>query len=206
MSNIANTKQVIEALLFASDKPLDAKKLKHIIGGSVTDNQINKSVEELKSEYQSLDRAFTVFEIANGWQLRTKPDYQQFLMKLKESRSEGVISNAALETLSIIAYKQPIARAEIEAIRGVDSSAIIRGLMDKKLVRISGRAEELGRPILYGTTNNFLEILGLPSIKDLPKLTELAGRTENSAIPQKEPTPEDGTNINQQETRSGENH
>jgi segregation and condensation protein B len=200
MTNADNIKQIIEALLFASDKPLDAKRLKYIIGNNVTDDQVKKAVAELKSEYESPQRAFTVFEIANGWQLRTKPDYQQFLMKLKESRSEGVISNAALETLSIIAYKQPIARAEIEAIRGVDSSAIIRGLMDKKLVRISGRAEELGRPILYGTTNNFLEILGLPSIKDLPKLTELAPRTEPATPPPAEPAP--ATDNNNQQVRS----
>ncbi|MFA5794037.1 MAG: SMC-Scp complex subunit ScpB [Candidatus Brocadiia bacterium] len=195
MSETENIKLIIEALLFASDKPLDIKKLKYILGGNVTDEQVKQTIQELKTEYESTPRAFTVFEIANGYQLRTKTDYQPYLVKLKESRSEGVLSNAALETLSIIAYKQPIARAEIEAIRGVDSSAIVRGLMDKKLVKISGRAEELGRPILYGTTNNFLELLGLGSIKDLPKPIELAGRTEEPKT--------SGTDKNQ--VRSGEN-
>ncbi|MFH1227329.1 MAG: SMC-Scp complex subunit ScpB [Planctomycetota bacterium] len=195
MSDTDNTKPIIEALLFASDKPLDIKKLKYILGGNITDDQVKKAIEELRTEYETSTRAFTVFEIANGYQLRTKTDYQQYLIKLKESRSEGVLSNAAIETLSIIAYKQPIARAEIEAIRGVDSSAIVRGLMDKKLVRMTGRAEELGRSILYGTTNNFLELLGLASINDLPKPTELAGRAESANT----------SGNGQNQVRSGEN-
>jgi segregation and condensation protein B len=101
------------------------------------------------------------------------PEFHPYLKKLYERRNESILSNAALETLSIVAYKQPINRAEIDSIRGVDSSAIVRGLMEKKLIRITGRAEVLGRPLLYGTSNNFLELLGLSSIKDLPKIEEV---------------------------------
>lgn len=171
---MAELKSIIEALLFASEKPLAVNQIQKIIGVSAKTDDIKKCLQELKQSYDTNNNAFTVFEIAGGYQLRTRTDFQPYLIKLKETRQEGTLSNAALETLSIIAYKQPIGRAEVEAIRGVDSSAIVRGLMDKKLIRIAGRGDALGRPILYGTTNNFLEILGLSSIKDLPKPVELA--------------------------------
>ncbi|MBI4713475.1 MAG: SMC-Scp complex subunit ScpB [Planctomycetes bacterium] len=190
---VDNLKPIIEALLFASEKPLAVNQIQKIIGApmpsdagrpdshrgvSAKTDDIKNCLQELKQSYDANGNAFTVFEIAGGYQLRTRTDFQPYLIKLKETRQEGTLSNAALETLSIIAYKQPIGRAEVEAIRGVDSSAIVRGLMDKKLIRITGRGDALGRPILYGTTNNFLELLGLSSIKDLLKPVELAPATE----------------------------
>lgn len=173
MPDTSNLKSVVESLLFSSEKPLTINRIKDIIGNNVSPAQVKQCIEELNEIYKTNRHSFAINEVAGGFQIRTIPEYHPYLVKLHESRNDGVISNAALETLSIIAYKQPIMRAEIDSIRGVDSSAIIRGLMDKKLVRIAGRGESLGRPILYGTTNNFLEVLGLSSINDLPKIEEV---------------------------------
>ena len=165
-------KQVIEALLFASDSPLLVSKLQPIMEGTKA-QEIKDVLEELRQEYQTQNRAFEIQEIAGGYQLLTKPEYHTWIAKLKAGKEDNKLSGAALETLSIIAYKQPVLKAEIENIRGVDSGAIIRGLMDKGLVRIAGRAETLGQPILYGTQPRFLELLGLASITDLPKPEEV---------------------------------
>lgn len=165
-------KRVIEALLCASEKPLSISKLQDITEKPGT-QEIREAINELKQEYETAGHAFGIQEIAGGYQILTRPEYHSWVTKLKASRSENKLSGAALETLSIIAYKQPVLKAEIESIRGVDCGAIIRGLMEKGLVRIAGRAETLGRPIIYSTTNKFLELLGLPSIKDLPKPEEL---------------------------------
>jgi segregation and condensation protein B len=165
-------KQIIEALLFSSDAPLTSNKMQDIFEG-VTSKEINESIEELKQEYQTHNRAFEINELGNGYQLLTKTDFHPWIIKLNATKQENKLSSAAMETLAIIAYKQPILKAEVESIRGVDSGAIIRGLMEKGIVRISGRAETLGHPILYGTTPRFLELLGLANIKDLPKPEEV---------------------------------
>ena len=173
MTEISNLKSVVESILFAAEKPLPLNRFRDVIGDSVSPADIKKCVDELNLTYKSNDHSFSITEVAGGFQIRTLPEFHPYLKKLYERRNEGILSNAAMETLSIIAYKQPINRAEIDSVRGVDSSAIVRGLMDKKLIRITGRAEVLGRPLLYGTSNNFLEILGLSSIKDLPKIEEV---------------------------------
>lgn len=165
-------KKIIEALLFATDFPITASKIKDVVK-EIAPGEIKKCIEELSGEYESTGRSFSIQEVAGGYQVRTKPEYDQWFLRLKVSKDETKLSGAAMETLSIIAYKQPVMRAEIESIRGVDSSAIIRGLMDKGLVRLAGRAESLGHPILYGTSPRFLELLGLNSIRDLPKAAEL---------------------------------
>lgn len=167
----SESKKIIESLLFAADSPLMLNKVKEIVG--IAPAEIKKQIDELNQEYETQGRAFFIQEVAGGFQMRTRPEYQQWLVKLKRQREEGKLSNAALEVLSIISYKQPVMRADVEAIRGVDSSGIIRALMEKGLVHISGRSEELGHPILYGTTPYFLELLGLKSIQDLPKPAEL---------------------------------
>lgn len=156
----------------ASDTPLSVNKLQGVLDGTKA-QAIKQVIEELRQEYRTQNRAFEIQEIAGGYQLLTKADYHSWITKLKTNRQDNKLSSAALETLSIIAYKQSVLKAEIENIRGVDSSAIIRGLMEKSLVRIAGRAETLGRPILYTTTNRFLELLGLASINDLPKPEEV---------------------------------
>ena len=162
---------VVEAVLFASDEPLTVERLAKIAETSV--KQIRKYVAALNARYEQINCAFRIEKIAGGYQMLTLSTYNHWLKKLLRVRGDNKLSAAALETLAIIAYKQPIIRADIEAIRGVATGEMIRGLMYKGLVRIVGRAEVLGRPMLYGTTRKFLEVFGLNSLKDLPKVEEL---------------------------------
>jgi segregation and condensation protein B len=162
---------VTEAVLFASDEPLREARLADIVGTSAS--QIRQHIKNLNDKYQANNNAFRIEQIAGGYQMMTLSSYNHWLKKLLRERDAGKLSPAALETLAIIAYKQPIIRADIEAIRGVAVGEIIRNLMYKGLVKIIGRAEILGRPLLYGTTKKFLEVFGLHSLKDLPKIEEL---------------------------------
>jgi segregation and condensation protein B len=162
---------VTEAVLFASDEPLSAERLADIVGTSV--KQIRTYIKNLNEKYQANNNAFGIEQIASGYQMLTLSPYNHWLKKLLRVRSDSKLSPAALETLAIIAYKQPVIRADIEAIRGVAVGEITRSLMYKGLVKIVGRAEVLGRPMLYGTTKKFLEVFGLNSLKDLPKIEEL---------------------------------
>jgi segregation and condensation protein B len=162
---------VVEAVLFASDEPLSDKRLANIVETSV--KQLHKHIKSLNDRYAAGNSAFRIEQIAGGYQMLTLGVYNPWLKKLLHVRSETKLTAAALETLAIIAYKQPIIRADVEAIRGVAAGEMIRGLMYKGLVKIVGRAEVLGRPMLYGTTRKFLEIFGLNSLKDLPKIEEL---------------------------------
>jgi segregation and condensation protein B len=138
-----------------------------------TTKQIKDSVEALNEKYKASSNAFRIEQIAGGFQMLTLSQYNVWLKKLLRARSDSKLSPAALETLAIIAYKQPIIRVDVEAIRGVAAGEMIRSLMYKGLVKIVGRAEVLGRPMLYGTTKKFLEVFGLNSLKDLPKIEEL---------------------------------
>lgn len=162
---------VIEAVLFASDEPLSANRLAGITETSI--KQVNWHIDNLNKKYISNKNAFRIEKIAGGYQMMTLSDYNHWLKKLLRARSDSKLSAAALETLAIIAYKQPVIRADIEAIRGVQAGELIRSLMYKGLVKIVGRAEVLGRPMLYGTTKKFLEVFGLNTLKDLPKVEEL---------------------------------
>jgi len=162
---------VTEAVLFASDESLTAVRLADIVGTSV--KQLRQHIKNLNDKYQANNNAFRIEQIAGGYQMLTLSDYNHWLKKLLRVRSDTKLSPAALETLAIIAYRQPVIRADVEAIRGVQVGEIIRNLMYKGLVKIVGRAEVLGRPMLYGTTKKFLEIFGLNSLKDLPKIEEL---------------------------------
>jgi segregation and condensation protein B len=162
---------VIEAVLFASDEPLTDSRIANIV--ETTGKQVRQSIEELNQHYESNNHAFRIEQIAGGYQMLTLSSYNGWLKKMLRARGDTKLSPAAMETLAIIAYKQPIIRADIEAIRGVAVGEVIRSLMYKGLVKIVGRAEVLGRPMLYGTTKKFLEIFGLNSLKDLPKVEEL---------------------------------
>ena len=162
---------VAEAVLFASDEPLTAERLADIVGTGV--RQIRQHINNLNEKYQAGNNAFRIEQIAGGYQMMTLSCYNHWLKRLLRARSDSKLTPASLETLAIIAYKQPVLRADIEAIRGVAVGEIIRGLMYKGLVKIVGRAEVLGRPMLYGTTKRFLEVFGLNSLKDLPKIEEL---------------------------------
>jgi segregation and condensation protein B len=170
-SETPTVESVLEAILFASDEPLMESRLAGIV--ETTAKQVREYIEELNKKYEAAHNAFRIEQIAGGYQMLTLSLYNTWLKKMLRDRSDNKLSPAALETLAIIAYKQPVIRADIEAIRGVAAAEVIRSLMYKGLVRIAGRAEILGRPMLYGTTKKFLEVFGLNSIKDLPKAEEL---------------------------------
>ncbi|MBN2130620.1 MAG: SMC-Scp complex subunit ScpB [Sedimentisphaerales bacterium] len=167
----ATVESVIEAILFASDEPLTHNRIANIV--ETTGKQVRQSIKDLNARYESNHHAFRIEQIAGGYQMLTLTGYNHWLRKMLRARSDTKLSPAAMETLAIIAYKQPIIRADIEAIRGVAVGEVIRSLMYKGLVKIVGRAEVLGRPMLYGTTKKFLGIFGLNSLKDLPKVEEL---------------------------------
>ena len=160
--------QALEALLFSTHHPLTAGRLAELLDVDST-KAIRRAIKDLNQEYDETRRSFRVEQVAGGYQLLTLPEYGDVLKKLHQREIDAKLTKAALETLAIIAYKQPILRADIESIRGVQCGETIRSLMEKHLVKIAGRAEEPGRPILYGTTKRFLEVFGLNSIKDLPQ-------------------------------------
>ena len=162
---------VVEAVLFASDESLTDNRLAKIVETSI--KQVRQSIKNLNEKYQANNNAFRIEQIAGGYQMLTLGTYNYWLKKLLRARSDSKLSPAALETLAIIAYKQPVIRADIEVIRGVAGGEVIRTLCYKGLVKIVGRAEILGRPMLYGTTKKFLEVFGLNTLKDLPKIEEL---------------------------------
>jgi segregation and condensation protein B len=168
---VPTTESVLEAILFATDEPLMESKLAGIV--EITSKQVREAIESLNAKYTAENHAFRIEQIAGGYQMLTLNTYNFWLKKMLRARSDNKLSPAAMETLAIIAYKQPIIRADIEAIRGVAVGEVLRSLMYKGLVKITGRAEILGHPMLYGTTKKFLEIFGLNSLKDLPKAEEL---------------------------------
>ncbi len=162
---------VVEAVLFASDEPLSDARLANIVETTV--KQARQCIKDLNDKYQANNNAFRIEQIDGGYQMLTLSPYNYWLKKLLRARSDSKLSPAAVETLAIIAYKQPVMRADIEVVRGVATGEVIRTLCYKGLVKIVGRAEVLGRPMLYGTTKKFLEVFGLNTLKDLPKIEEL---------------------------------
>jgi len=171
-------KLIIESLLFAAEAPIQLKKI-HEVFPDVSLKELREILEKLKEEYKTLNRSFFLREVAEGYQLCTKPEYAGWIRKLKKSRPSR-LSPATMETLAIIAYKQPITRAEIEQIRGVDTAGILRSLLEKKLIKITGRKDVPGRPLLYGTTSKFLTMFGLKGLKDLPTLEDIEQLDEQS--------------------------
>jgi len=161
-----------EAILFASDRPVTAAK---ICQATETASQaaVRHAIDDLNARYEQAGATFRIKAIAGGYQMQTLPEYDEVLSRLFQTRKDARLSQAAIETLAIISYRQPILRADIEAIRGVASGEVLRTLIEKQLVKIVGRAEVLGRPMLYGTTKRFLETFGLSSIDDLPNVEEL---------------------------------
>lgn len=166
------TTEIIEALLFASDAPLSADDLARI-DESLDEEQVVSAIEELRAVYDASQRAFQVYEIAGGFRLLTRPEFASVLEKFETVPQPAGLSMPALEALAIVAYRQPIGRAEIEEIRGVNSSAVLRTLQDRDLIAVVGRSEGLGRPLLYGTTPTFLDHFGFRSVEDLPRPEEL---------------------------------
>lgn len=168
----AEIRPVIEALLFATNQPLTTKRLTEITGRERS--EILQAIDDLRNEYDGTNRAFQIEEIAGGFLLLSRKEYHRWVIRLEKKVQESKLSPAAMETLSIVTYKQPILRAAIEAIRGVESSQMLRSLMDKGLIKVVGKDESLGRPLLYGTTKRFLDQFGLASLRDLPRTQELS--------------------------------
>ncbi|MFC1839632.1 SMC-Scp complex subunit ScpB [Thermodesulfobacteriota bacterium] len=200
-------KMIIEALLFSSDKPLSDKEIKDCVPDAER-SEIKNSLKILQHDYDSLDRSFLLKEVAGGYQFRSRPEYGSYILRMYQ-KTPNRLSKAAIETLAIIAYKQPVIRQQVERLRGVDVGGILRTLMEKGLIKIMGRKELPGRPLIYGTTKQFLEVFDLKDLSSLPKLKEIkdfaadqyepttvnhevdqeqdSGDQESSAIPEDEP-------------------
>lgn len=164
-------KAVIESLIFASDTPLAVEKIRAIFP-DVEKADIKEMIDQLAAEYQERQGGICLQEVAGGFQFRTNPELSSWIKKLKTTKPQS-LSPQAMETLAIIAYRQPIVKSEIEDIRGVDVGGQLKGLMEKKLIRIVGRKDVPGKPIIYGTTKKFLEVFNLKDIMDLPNIREL---------------------------------
>jgi len=162
---------VLEALLFASVEPVSAGKLAR--EAEIKEEEAVEEISLLNEQYEKDGRAFRIMQISGGYQLRTVPELADYIRNLGRQIAAHRLSPAALETLSIIAYRQPIGRAEIEKIRGVNPHGVLKTLIEKKLITVCGRAPVLGRPLLYGTTPEFLRYFGLPDLSNLPKESEL---------------------------------
>jgi len=160
----------LEALLFVSSEPVQMTQIKDALGLG-DESVISEAIDTLKQKFESQDSAVRLIEVAGGFRLGTVPDVAQYIKKLVKG-GKARLSRASLETLSIVAYRQPITRSEVEAIRGVNVEGALTTLLTRRLIRITGRMETSGRPILYGTTRLFLEHFGLNTLKDLPALSE----------------------------------
>jgi segregation and condensation protein B len=164
--------QIVEALLFASDAPLAAADIARV-DERLDEDTVEAVIQELRGHYEESERAFQIYEVAGGYQLLTRPDFAAYLERYETVPQPSRLSVPALETLAILAYRQPIGRAEVEEIRGVGSSSALKTLLDRGLVVVVARGEGLGRPLLYGTTPKFLEHFGFKSLEDLPRPEEL---------------------------------
>jgi len=168
---ICDYKKIIEALIFSTDEPLTIKTIISVLP-DINEKAVEAFVEEINQEYLQLNRPFQIVKLAGGFQMVTKSEYSLWLTKVYNLRKKGRLSKPALETLAITAYKQPITKAEVEAIRGVNVDGVMNVLMEKDLIKILGRKDVPGRPIIYGTTMKFLQYFGLADLKDLPSVEE----------------------------------
>jgi segregation and condensation protein B len=185
-------KYIIESLLFVSETPLTMDHLKGILEGEET-ARIRAAIDELTAEYEQRDGGFVLKQVAGGYQFRTQGRYNEWIKRLVRPNAPR-LSRAALETLAIIAYNQPIIRSDIEHIRGVDSGGVLRMLMERKLIRVLGRKEIPGRPLIYATTKHFLEVFELKDLKDLPTPREIEELTQSRLDEEADdPAPPDGS-------------
>jgi segregation and condensation protein B len=162
---------LVEALVFAADGPIKAERMAEAL--DVPHAEILAALDALEADYAAHPRGFFLQQVAGGYQLRTRPEYADYLRKLGHGRPFR-FSRPALETLAIIAYRQPVTRAEIEYLRGVDSGSVLKTLLEKRLVKILGKKDVAGKPMIYGTTREFLELFGLPDLAALPTLREFS--------------------------------
>ncbi|MGD8901436.1 MAG: SMC-Scp complex subunit ScpB [Desulfobacterales bacterium] len=182
-------KNIVESLLFVADEPLTIERLKQIISGAET-KALREALEELTADYETRQGGFYLNPVAGGYQIRTRPEYMEWIKRLLQPKPQR-LSKAALETLAIIAYKQPVIRSDIEQLRGVDCGGVLRVLLERKFIRVLGRKEIPGRPLIYATTKRFLEVFGLKNLRDLPTPKEIEefGSTLSEEI--SEPADED---------------
>lgn len=200
---INELKKIIEALLFVSDKPLLTREIKAVIKEDLSENdKLEDILKQMQEEYNQLNLAFELKFVADGWTFATKPQYSPWIKKLLKEKTILKLSPSAMEVLAIIAYKQPITRAEIDNIRGVDCGGVLDTLTDRKFVKIVGRKESLGRPLLYGTTQEFLRHFGLSHLSELPIIENAEAVTGPSEKAQELPfenNEENGVVLQQQE-------
>ncbi len=183
-SDLRALKGILEALLFVTADPIPVTRFLALLG-AVTKHEIEQALASLSDDYEQEGRGLQLAEVAGGYRIMTKAEFAPWLKRLEKVKAPSKLSRSALESLAIIAYKQPIVRAEVEQIRGVETSGVIRTLLERKLVRIVGRKEEPGRPIMYGTTKFFLEHFGLRDLSQLPPLREFRelGESEQAMLP-----------------------
>ncbi|MBI4249829.1 MAG: SMC-Scp complex subunit ScpB [Elusimicrobia bacterium] len=185
-------KDIVETLLFIAEYPLPLKRLVEILG-HVTEAEVEPCVRLLQKEHEDRKSPLQVVEVAGGFQMATRPEFGPWVRKLYQSKMTARLSAASLETLSIIAYRQPITRSEVEEIRGVEAVSALERLLEKKLIRVAGRKEAIGRPLLYETTPEFLRRFGLKALQDMPNLEAFKAKaleTEQVAPPTPEPSAE----------------
>lgn len=179
---MSQLRPIIESLLFVSEVPLSLAKIKDVLA-MYTHAEITEALQTLRQDYEGEKHGFYLAEVAQGYQFRSKPEYGEWIRKLKKV-TPSRLSQAALETLAIIAYRQPILRADVEAIRGVDVGGVLRLLLEKRLIKILGRKDVPGRPIIYGTSQRFLEVFGLKNISSLPTFEEFGELAKHSSTSQ----------------------
>ncbi|MBN2417485.1 SMC-Scp complex subunit ScpB [bacterium] len=173
--------QIVEAVIFASDEPITAEQVRATVEDT-TVAQVKKCVTELNHEYSQQNRSFHIIEVAGGYQMVTRESYAQWIKRLYVKKNKARLSQAALETLSVIAFKQPVSKTDISVIRGVNCDGVVKTLLERKLISIGGRDEGPGRPLLYKTTKEFLRYFGINSIDDLPKPREIEEMLKEDAV------------------------
>ncbi len=178
--NKTNVKSILEALLFINERPIEVGEFTGVL--EISRKEIEKALEELSLEYRERSSGICIVKVAGGYQMCSAPDNETWVKKMYQERSKQKLSTASLETLAVIAYKQPVTRVEIEAIRGVNVDGVARKLSEIGLIKIAGRKDVIGKPFLYITTRKFLEYFGINNLKDLPKLEEFAALAERGKI------------------------
>ena len=169
-----NYKKIIETVLLACDHPISILRIKQVVGDSdINDKDIIEIIEKLNDDYKEDEKGIYIDSISNGYQIRTLPEFHKYIKIANNNYPKYRLSKPALEVLSIISFKQPISKSDIESIRGVDCSGLIKKLLETKIIKIKGRENKIGKALLYSTTSLFLEIFGLNNISDLPKTLEI---------------------------------
>jgi len=183
---------VVEAVLFVSGEPMSLEDLSEVLERTDPD-RIRQALELLRQNYDTAGRGLQIVEVAGGYQIATRSECAPWIRSLEKIKTATRLSRSGLETLAIVAYKQPVTRGEIEAIRGVDSAYVLKTLLERRIVKIAGRREGLGRPILYGTTREFLQYFGLKDLSELPALKEFKEVAET--LPEHEPIHEPASGV-----------